>query len=64
MQISVVEDISECEELWKRFSPGNNVWELWDVAYSLYSPECYKPYFIVLKEDKKEIGLLPLWFDN
>lgn len=63
METHIVQDISVCEELWKRFSPGRTLWDEWAVVKVLYDKKSHKPYFIVVKEGKEEVGLLPLWED-
>ncbi|MBU1111313.1 MAG: GNAT family N-acetyltransferase [archaeon] len=65
MDIIIVEDIQECELLWKKFSPQKSLWELWDIVISFYDQSIYVPYFLVLLNDKKkQEGLLPLWLDK
>ncbi len=64
MEIEIIKGISECKKIWKRLSKGNTIWNLWEVVYSLYDKSIHEPYFIILKEKKKEIGVVPLWFDK
>jgi len=62
MDLKIIKDIKECEKLWKKFSPNESLWDMWEVAYSFYNSKVNEPFFILL--DGKETGLLPLWLDN
>ena len=59
MVFFVEKDIKKCEELWKKHSSNRNIWEEWDIVFSLFDKKDNEPYFIV-----SEKGLLPLWYDN
>lgn len=63
MDVAIVDDLSECEKLWKKFSPNKIIWDSWDVNFSFFN-EDFEPYFIVVFDKKKEVGLLPLRFDK
>jgi len=63
MDTYIVDNLPKCERLWKKFSPNKTIWEVWEPIYSLFLEGSHKPYFIVLKEGRKEIGVLPLWYE-
>lgn len=69
MEIKIINNMQDCENLWKIFSPNRTLWDLWDVVHSLYDAEWYIPHFMVLldrnsKGNMEEKGLLPLWFSR
>mgnify|MGYP001573023233 CR=1 FL=1 len=59
----IVTDIKECEDLWKKFSPHEDLWDEWEVVFSMYHPEIHEPYFIHI-ENESGSGLLPLMHDG
>jgi len=64
MEFKVVKNIKECERLWKKFSPQETLWDLWEVVSSFYDSKLQQPFFVVSVENGKETGLLPLWYDE
>ena len=64
MNFKIVKNIKECERLWNKFSPNENLWDLWGINYSFYDEKRYEFFFIVSIEKNEEKGLLPLWFDK
>ncbi|MEK7172370.1 MAG: GNAT family N-acetyltransferase [Patescibacteria group bacterium] len=55
-------DIKKCELLWKEFSPKQSLFDLWDFCLDLCMAYDHDPYFIVLEEDNKNVGILPLCY--
>ncbi|MFH1849091.1 MAG: GNAT family N-acetyltransferase [archaeon] len=51
-------------KLWKRYSPGETLWEDAEVAFSFYDSALYSPYFIVILSDGNEAGLMPLSYSS
>lgn len=64
LRVEVADRIKECFLLWKKFSPRKNLFDLWEFRYAFYLGYRYQPYFFILKENQKEVGLLPLWYDT
>lgn len=64
MEISVIKNIGECEVLWEKFSPKKTFFELWDYRICFWEVFQFQPYFVVLRKDSEEVGLLPLWFNH
>jgi hypothetical protein len=62
-QTKIISDLSECEQLWKRFSPNNNLWDDWEINRTLHNPAISDPFFLVLIDNKKETGILPLMIE-
>jgi hypothetical protein len=56
--------IEDCKRLWEKYSPKESLWEVWDFNWCFYDSRFNKLYFIVGIEDKKELGLLPLMWDQ
>ncbi len=64
-EIKIVKDIRECRILWEKFSPGNVIWDLWEVIFPFYDESLHEPYFIVIiNKEGKEQGVLPLWMEK
>jgi len=63
-QVETESDIKGCFLLWEKFSPKKNLFDLWEFRYAFYLGYKYRPHFLILKENQKEVGLLPLWYDS
>lgn len=64
LKFKIIKKVEECEKLWKAVSPNKTLWDIWEVNYCFYDSELYDLHFIAGYEDKKLIGLLPLWYDK
>lgn len=64
LTVETVSDIEKCHDLWQKFSPKENLFETWEFRYAFYKGYGFAPYFLLLKQDGKEQGLLPLWHDR
>lgn len=62
MTVEVIHDISECERLWRKFSPGKNLFDLWEFKAPFLTAFKYTPYFLLAKEGDDERGIIPLWY--
>ncbi|KPJ57353.1 hypothetical protein AMJ49_02045 [Parcubacteria bacterium DG_74_2] len=62
-EIKIISDINQCFELWQEFSPKNNLFDTWEFRFAFYEGYKYKPYFLLLKNEKENLALLPLWYD-
>ncbi len=58
--VRVVTDLAECRRLWETFSPQRTLWELWDTCMCFFDEADAAPYFLVIMDDGKEKGILPL----
>lgn len=63
-EIRIIADITECEKLWREFSPNESLFDLWEFRFAIYQAFKYPPYFILLHNEKDNLALLPLWFDT
>lgn len=64
LQIKISHNLSECEKLWKSFSPEISVFDLWEIRNAFYDGYGFAPYFISIYKNHKIAGLLPLWFNT
>lgn len=64
LKISIVKNIKECELLWREFSPQKTLFDLWSFRSCCWKVYKFEPYFILLRDDGKNVGLLPLWFNH
>jgi hypothetical protein len=62
--IEIFSDIDQCFKLWQEFSPKINLFDTWEFRYAFYLAYKHKPYFLVLKNKKENLALLPLWYDS
>ena len=63
MNTETATDLSECKKLWEKFRKDDSIWTEWEIVLSCFNKEIHKPHFIILKDDKKEVGLITLWLD-
>lgn len=61
LAFSTVKDLDECERLWKRFSPGTELFGEWEYRTCFFDPAYYEPHFVVARKDGEVTGVLPLW---
>ncbi|MGV8168704.1 MAG: GNAT family N-acetyltransferase [Candidatus Nanoarchaeia archaeon] len=64
MDTSIVNNLSECEKLWKKFRKDENIWTEWEIVLSFFDEKIHAPHFILLKEGTAEVGLITLWLDK
>lgn len=57
-------DIKKCALLWEEFSPKQSLFDLWDFRWAFYLAYQHQPHFVVLQENGKNNGLLPLWYEK
>ncbi len=60
----VIIDIGECKKLWDEFSPQKNLFETWEFRQAFHEAYKCEPHFILLKNQKKNMALLPLAMDD
>ena len=63
LKLKITNEISECENLWKQFSPNESVFDMWEIRAAFYGGYKFNPYFLSFYKNQKIIGLLPLWFN-
>jgi len=57
--VSLIQDEEQCHALWNHYADPEKFWERWDVRYAFHIPS-WVFHFMLFKENKKDIGLLPL----
>jgi len=62
--VEITCDISQCFNLWQEFSTQKTLFDTWEFRFAFYEGYKYKPYFMVLKNGKENLALLPLWYDS
>jgi len=62
--MKVVSDIDSCFRLWRKFSPKKTLFDTWEFRFAFYKAYRYKPYFLLLKNQSKELAFLPLWYED
>ncbi|MBU1169954.1 MAG: GNAT family N-acetyltransferase [Proteobacteria bacterium] len=58
--VRIVQDIEECEHLWKAHYPQDCVFDLWGVRRCFSQAYSREPFFILYEEDGELLGFLPL----
>lgn len=64
LQLQVITDIAGCKSLWEEFSPKKSLFDTWEFRYAFWEGYKYPPYFVVLKNNRENFALLPLWFQD
>ncbi|MFH0868373.1 MAG: GNAT family N-acetyltransferase [Candidatus Woesearchaeota archaeon] len=62
LKFKTVVDEKECRLLWKKFSPNELLWDLWDFRFCFYNDNF--SFNFILGIDDGEAGILPLVFDK
>jgi len=62
--IEVVRNIDTCKELWKEFEPAQTFFDTWEFRMAFYQAYQHNPYFMVLRNQKQVLALLPLWYEE
>lgn len=62
--IEIVSEIEHCHQLWKEFSPQKSLFDTWEFRLAFYKGYGYEPYFLLLKNERENLALLPLWFED
>lgn len=57
-----IDDIAYCERLWRKFSPGKNLFDLWEFRGPFLTEFKYSPHFLLAKKGDDEMGIIPLWY--
>jgi len=64
LRMKIISDIDSCFKLWKKFSPKKTLFDTWEFRFAFYKAYRYKPYFLLLKNQSRELALLPLWYED
>ncbi len=64
LEIYVEHDITRAESLWNLFSPKNSLFDLWSFRLAFWQAYQHLPYFVVAKDKKINIGVIPLWYER
>ena len=64
MKVVIEENLAECKKLWETFSPHRTLFDEWDVAFCFFDKTIHSLYFLVLVDNNKPKGLLPLMYES
>lgn len=64
MKLRVVNNLERCRFYWNKFSPQENLFDLWEYRFCFYKGYGYEPHFIVGEEEGEAVGVLPLWYEK
>lgn len=64
LQIEVVSQIDSAYQLWQEFSPNQTLFDTWEFRLAFWKGYQYRPYFLLLKNESENFGLLPLWYEE
>jgi hypothetical protein len=62
-EVKIISNIDQCFELWEKFSPKKTLFDTWEFRYAFFESYKYKPFFLLLRKNKENLALLPLWYD-
>lgn len=60
----VVSDIEQCRKLWQELANPQTLFDTWEFRFAFYLAYRFKPHFILLKNSKENLAVLPLWYDE
>ena len=60
MQVTVLEDLGECGQVWRRVVPPESLFDLWEVRACFQMHYGYRPRFLVAEQEGRPRGLLAL----
>lgn len=58
-----ITDYQECRKLWDEFTPNRTLFDTWEFRMAFQDAYDYRPEFVVLKNSKENLALLPLAHD-
>ena len=64
LDVEIVSEIERCHDLWQELSNPKTLFDTWEFRFAFYLGYHYRPYFILLKNDKENLALLALWYDE
>lgn len=64
LKTEIVSDLQRCRFLWQELSLNKTLFDTWEFRFAFYLGYKYEPYFILLKNEKENLALLPLWYDK
>ena len=65
MKLRICRDLTECEALWNRLWPADDLFDCWMVRMGFQHGFGWDPYFIVAESMGTPMGLLPLsWIEE
>jgi len=64
IDIEIVSEIERCHQLWLELAGPKTLFDTWEFRYAFYLGYHYRPYFILLKNEKENLAVLPLWYDD
>ena len=63
INVEIISDIEHCHRLWLELASPKTLFDTWEFRFAFYSAYLYRPYFILLKNQKENLALLPLWYN-
>lgn len=63
IQLEVVSDPDCCYQLWDEFSPQKTLFDTWEFRLAFLKGYKRRLHFILLKNEKENLALLPLWYE-
>ncbi len=64
MELKTYQDINQCRKLWERFSPNNKLFDSWDFRLCFYNRQHEEPNFLVARERRDIVSVMPLGFSK
>ncbi|MBI3379433.1 GNAT family N-acetyltransferase [Candidatus Gottesmanbacteria bacterium] len=62
-EIKISQNLTECHNLWNKFSPNESVFDLWEIRDAFYQGYKFSPHFLSIYQKSEIVGVLPLWFN-
>lgn len=64
LKLEVVFEMDRCCQLWQEFSPSQGLFDTWEFRLAFWRAYQHSPYFLLLKNNEKNLALLPLWYEK
>ncbi|MEK6942461.1 MAG: GNAT family N-acetyltransferase [Nanoarchaeota archaeon] len=64
MELKVYRGINDCARLWNHFTPNQHMFDSWDYRACFYDRQEAKPHFIVGRDKRKIVGVIPLAYSK
>ena len=63
LNLEIVTDVDYAEKLWNEFSPHTTLFDTWEFRLAFLKGYNRAPHFMLLKNDRENLALLPLWYE-
>ena len=64
MELKVYRNVNDCARLWNHFTPHQHMFDSWDYRACFYDRQEAKPHFIVGRDKRKIVGVIPLAYSR